>query len=99
MRGPLRPAEITTLTGISNEMVSGKRSDPAAVSPFVADANIVIAQMGPCAAETCWENSSPYTAAAWAYIAISGKTLAEGLRSPFRQRLSRIRAKTAKRLR
>ena len=37
------PAEITTLTGISNEMVGGKRSDAAAVSTFVADANIVIA--------------------------------------------------------
>jgi DNA polymerase III subunit epsilon len=37
------PAEITTLTGITNEMVAGKRIDAAAVSAFVADANIVIA--------------------------------------------------------
>ena len=37
------PAEITNLTGITNEMVAGKRIDAAAVSTFVADANIVIA--------------------------------------------------------
>ena len=37
------PAEITTLTGITNEMVAGKRIDAAAVATFVADANIVIA--------------------------------------------------------
>ena len=37
------PAEITILTGITNEMVAGKRIDAAAVSSFVADANIVIA--------------------------------------------------------
>ena len=37
------PAEITSLTGITNDMVAGKRIDAAAVSTFVADANIVIA--------------------------------------------------------
>jgi DNA polymerase-3 subunit epsilon len=37
------PAEITTLTGITNDMVGGKRIDDEAVSTFVADANIVIA--------------------------------------------------------
>jgi DNA polymerase-3 subunit epsilon len=37
------PAEITNLTGITNEMVAGKRIDAAAVSTFVTDANIVIA--------------------------------------------------------
>jgi len=36
-------AEITTLTGITNEMVAGKRIDAAAVSTFAYDANIVIA--------------------------------------------------------
>jgi DNA polymerase-3 subunit epsilon len=37
------PAEITTLTGITNEMVAGKRIDNDAVSTFASDANIVIA--------------------------------------------------------
>lgn len=37
------PAEITTLTGITNDMVAGKRIDDDAVSAFVVDANIVIA--------------------------------------------------------
>ncbi len=37
------PGEIITLTGITNEMVAGKRIDAAAVSTFVSDANIVIA--------------------------------------------------------
>ena len=37
------PAEITILTGITNEMVAGKRIDAAAVASFVADTNIVIA--------------------------------------------------------
>ena len=37
------PAEITALTGITNDMVVGKRIDAAAVSTFAADANIVIA--------------------------------------------------------
>jgi DNA polymerase III subunit epsilon len=36
-------AEITAITGITNEMVAGKRIDAGAVSTFVADANIVIA--------------------------------------------------------
>jgi DNA polymerase III subunit epsilon len=31
------PVEITTLTGITNEMVAGKRTDDEAVSTFVAD--------------------------------------------------------------
>jgi DNA polymerase III subunit epsilon len=37
------PAEITPLTGITNEMVAGKRIDAAVVSIFVTDANIIIA--------------------------------------------------------
>ena len=37
------PPEITALTGITNDMVAGKQIDAAAVSSFVADANIVIA--------------------------------------------------------
>ncbi len=37
------PAEITALTGITNDMVAGKRIDATAVSSFVSDANIVIA--------------------------------------------------------
>jgi DNA polymerase-3 subunit epsilon len=37
------PVEVTALTHITNEMVAGHRIDPAAVSAFVADANIVIA--------------------------------------------------------
>jgi DNA polymerase-3 subunit epsilon len=37
------PAEITAFTGITNDMVAGKRIDAAAVATFVADANIVIA--------------------------------------------------------
>jgi DNA polymerase-3 subunit epsilon len=37
------PAEITTLTGITNDMVADKRIDDDAVSRFVADANIIIA--------------------------------------------------------
>src|SRR5712672_2280988 len=37
------PPEITALTGITNEMVAGQHIDPAAVSSFVADANVIIA--------------------------------------------------------
>jgi DNA polymerase-3 subunit epsilon len=37
------PAEITPLTGITNEMVASKRIDAAVVSTFVTDANIIIA--------------------------------------------------------
>jgi len=37
------PAEITDLTGITNEMVLGHRIDPEAVAAFAADARIVIA--------------------------------------------------------
>ena len=37
------PAEITALTGITNDMVANKQIDAAAVSTFIADANIVIA--------------------------------------------------------
>ena len=37
------PAEITPLTGITIEMVAGKRIDAAVVSIFVTDANIIIA--------------------------------------------------------
>jgi len=40
--GPV-PAEVTALTGITNEMVAGQRIDEAAVSSFIADAAIVIA--------------------------------------------------------
>src|SRR5262249_30274522 len=37
------PAEITALTQITDEMVAGHHIDPAAVSAFIADVNIVIA--------------------------------------------------------
>jgi DNA polymerase-3 subunit epsilon len=37
------PAEVTALTAITDEMVSGQRIDEAAVSAFVTDAVIVIA--------------------------------------------------------
>ena len=37
------PAEITELTGITDEMVAGHKIDAATVDAFVADANIVIA--------------------------------------------------------
>jgi DNA polymerase-3 subunit epsilon len=37
------PAEITELTGITDEMVSGHRIDPDAVSAFASDAVIIIA--------------------------------------------------------
>ncbi len=37
------PAEITELTGITDEMVSGHRIDPDAVSAFASDAVIVVA--------------------------------------------------------
>jgi DNA polymerase-3 subunit epsilon len=37
------PAEITDLTGITDEMVLGHRIDPAAVAAFASDAVIVIA--------------------------------------------------------
>jgi DNA polymerase III subunit epsilon len=37
------PAEITDLTGITDEMVIGHRIDPEAVAAFAADARIVIA--------------------------------------------------------
>ena len=37
------PTEITTLTGITDDMVAGTQIDPLAVATFVADANIVIA--------------------------------------------------------
>ncbi len=37
------PVEITTLTGITNDMVAGNQIDAVAVATFVADANIVIA--------------------------------------------------------
>ena len=37
------PAEITDITGITNDMVVGKRIDAAAVSTFVSNANIIIA--------------------------------------------------------
>jgi DNA polymerase III epsilon subunit-like protein len=37
------PAEVTQLTGITDDMVQGHRIDAAAVKLFVADANIVIA--------------------------------------------------------
>jgi DNA polymerase-3 subunit epsilon len=37
------PAEITDLTGITDEMVLGHRIDPEAVAAFVADARIIIA--------------------------------------------------------
>lgn len=37
------PAEITELTGITNDMVAGHKVDAAAIEAFVADADIVIA--------------------------------------------------------
>jgi hypothetical protein len=37
---------VTALTGITDEMVAGQRIDEAAVSAFVEDAVIVIAQRG-----------------------------------------------------
>jgi DNA polymerase III subunit epsilon len=37
------PAEITELTGVTDEMVSGHRIDPDAVSAFTSDAVIIIA--------------------------------------------------------
>jgi len=37
------PAEITELTGISDEMVSGHRIDPGAVSAFASDAVVIVA--------------------------------------------------------
>ncbi len=37
------PAEITALTGISNDMVAGQCIDATAVSGFISDANIIIA--------------------------------------------------------
>jgi DNA polymerase III subunit epsilon len=37
------PAEITELTGITDEMVSGHRIDPDAVSAFASDAVIIVA--------------------------------------------------------
>jgi len=40
--GPI-PPEISSLTGITDEMVMGRVIDPAAVEAFVADASIVIA--------------------------------------------------------
>jgi DNA polymerase-3 subunit epsilon len=40
--GPI-PAEVTALTGITAEMVTGQRIDEAAVSSFVGDAVIVVA--------------------------------------------------------
>src|SRR4029077_12748496 len=40
------PTEVTALTGITDKMVAGQRIDDAAVSAFVEDAVIVIAQRG-----------------------------------------------------
>jgi DNA polymerase-3 subunit epsilon len=40
---PSTRAEITALTGITDEMVAGRSIDPAAVEAFIADAAIVIA--------------------------------------------------------
>jgi DNA polymerase-3 subunit epsilon len=40
--GPI-PSEITTITGIDDDMVAGKTIDPAAVDAFVASADLVIA--------------------------------------------------------
>ena len=37
------PADVTSLTGITTEMVAGRRIDEAAVSAFAEDAVIVIA--------------------------------------------------------
>ena len=37
------PSEVTALTGITNEMVSGQRIDPDAVSSFVSNSDFVIA--------------------------------------------------------
>src|SRR5580704_13983146 len=37
------PPEVTALTGITDEMVSGQCIDPDAVVSFVSDANVVIA--------------------------------------------------------
>lgn len=37
------PAEITAITGITNEMVAGKVIDPAVVEAFIAPASLVIA--------------------------------------------------------
>ncbi len=37
------PVEITKITGITNELVSGHRIDPAAVASFIDDAAIVVA--------------------------------------------------------
>jgi DNA polymerase III subunit epsilon len=59
------PAEITALTGITDEMVRGQRIDSDAVSAFVTDANIVIAHNAnfdrkfaergwPVFVEKCW---------------------------------------------
>ena len=39
----LIPPEIVALTGITDEMVSGRRIDPDAVSTFVANSNVIIA--------------------------------------------------------
>lgn len=50
-------AEITSLTGITNEMVAGQRIDEAAVDEFVRDANVVIAHNAAFDrkfAERCW---------------------------------------------
>jgi len=59
------PAEVTALTGITDEMVAGQRIDAEAVSSFAADADIVIAHNAqfdrrfaergwPVFAEKCW---------------------------------------------
>ena len=41
---PSTLAEITALTGITDEMVAGRSIDPAAVEAFIADAAIAIAR-------------------------------------------------------
>ena len=63
------PSEVTALTGITNEMVSGQRIDPDAVSSFVSNSDFVIAHNAnfdrkfaergwPIFTEKCWACSA-----------------------------------------